>query len=503
MRMQEFSSWDALTERRQSEELDQLLRGDFRCIESYLRDVMAHTDLEVRKIPFVRRYAAELAGLYQRPVVRRFVVPSNPAELPTQAWQKLGEVYADAGVDAAMSTLEHAIWLQQSVACLVMPSGLGVRLRPVSPWQMEVKVADPLNASSPDGWAEVQIQVPDRIDAESGTVTYGIIRLTPTTAWVERAGSRRGLYRPDGGHDYGRIPLAVAHLVDPVDGHVFAPVNEPAHNLQVALCRHESETELVVRHSAWPQKVIENAGIAQETETLQVGPDKVIALTRSGDPAAPGPRMTVVQGQLPVSELASYIEGRIKLYCAMLGIDPSAFLRVNTAVTVSARMFADATRREMRDRVRPTLMRFERDIARLVGWVVNGTGAVSIPWRPLDVDIRWQDWAPSPDPVADTTAMRARMELGTDSPVDYVAQRDGISRTAALTKVQETLAEVRMLGLVADPHEAAESTAVEQAEEAPDAGDDADQRRGDGRDDGQAAGAEGGSDSEGDGAGAL
>lgn len=503
MRMQEFSSWDALTERRQSEELDQLLRGDFRCIARYLREAMPHTDHEVRKVPFVRRYASELSGLYQRPVVRRFVSPTDPAALPTAAWQKLGEVYRDGGIDAALSTLEQAMWVQQSVAAIVMPSGLGVRVRPVSPWQMQVKVADPLNASSPEGWAEVLIQVPDRIDADSGTVTYGTIRLTPTTAWIERAGSRRGLYRADGGHDYGRIPIAVAHLVDPVDGHVFAPVNEAAHNLQIALCQHESETELVVRHSAWPQKVIENAGIAQETETLQVGPDKVIALTRSGDPTAPGPVMRVVQGQLPVSELAAYIEGRIKLYCAMLGIDPSAFLRVNTAVTVSARMFADSTRREMRDRVRPTLARFERDIARLVGWVVSGTGAVAIPWRTLEVDVRWQDWAPSPDPVAEATAMRTRMELGLASPVDEVAQRDGISRTAALTRVQETLAEVRMLGLVADPHEAMESTAVEQAEEAPDAGDDADQRRGDGRSGGQAAGVAGGADSAGDGAGAL
>lgn len=470
IRLQQYGTWNASEARQQSEELDQLLRGDFRCIASYLRDAMPATEHQVRKVPFVRRYAAELSGMYQRPVVRRFQTAIGAPPMAQQVWQKLLAVYAEANADMAMATVEQALWVQQTMAVLVMPDGLGAKLRPVSPWQMAVKIADPLRASDPAGWASVEIQVPDRIDAENGTMTFGTIYLTATEAWVTTAGMRRGLYRPDGSHSYGRIPLAVAHMVDPIDGQPFAPVNEPVHNLQLALCQHESETELVVRHSAWPQKVIENATIAQMTETLQVGPDKVVALTRGGDPQAPSPVLRVVQGQLPVTELSGYIEGRIKLYCAMLGIDPSAFLRVNTAVTVSARLFADAARREMRDRVRPVLTRLERDVARLVGWVISETGAVQVPWRVLEVELRWQDWSAAVDPVAEATALRARMEIGIESPVDAVAMRDGISRTAALQKVTDTLAEVRMLGLVADPHEVAETPEVETAEEADDNG---------------------------------
>lgn len=493
IRLQQFGSWAAETERQQSEELDQLLRGDFRCIAAYLRAAMPHTDHEVRKVPFVRRYASELSGLYQRPVVRRFLAPVTPAALPAAAWQKLATVYAESNADAAMSTAEQAIWVQQTQAMLVMPEGLGVRLRPVSPWQMSVKVADPLRASDPAGWASVEIQIPDKIDADSGTVTYGAITLTATEAWVATGGKRSGLYRPDGSHGYGRIPLAVAHVVDPVDGHPFAPVNEAVHNLQLALCQHESETELVVRHSAWPQKVLENAGINQATEEIQVGPDKVMCLTRSGDPSAPGATLRVVQGQLPVTELAAYIDGRIKLYCAMLGIDPSAFLRVNTAVTVSARMFADAARREMRDRVRPVLVRFERDIARLVGWVVGETGAVSIPWRMLEVDVRYQDWAPSPDPVGETTAITARVGLGLQSIVEEVAMREGVSTTSALAIVQRRLKESRELGLIAEHVKEAPSEDRSETKQNGASGDGADQTP-DPESDG---------DSEGDGAGAV
>ena len=467
IRLQSFDSWNAATERQQSEELDQLLRGDFSCIAAYLRAAMPNTALEVRKVPFVRRYASELGGLYQRPVVRRF----QAAGLPQEAWAKLGQVYADTDADRAFSTLEAALWVQQTVAALVLPAGLGVSLMPLSPWQLDVTVRDPLRPHDPASWAAVEILIPESIDPENGSVRYGSIRLTPTEAWL-RTGSRQvGLYSPDGSHTYGTIPIAVAHAVDPVLGHVFAPVNEPVHNLQLALCQHESETELVVRHSAWPQKVLENAGIAQMTEEIQVGPDKVMALIRSGDPSAPGPTLRVVQGQLPVAELGAYIEGRIKLYCAMLGIDPSAFLRVNTAVTVSARMFAEATRAEMRGRLRPTLLRLERDIARLVGWVVTGTGAVQIPWRDLAVDVRWQDWTPSPDPVADASAQRMRMELGLSSPVDEVAMAGGLSRSAALRKVRDNLAEARELGLLVAMQEPA-TPAADKAEDATEPTDD-------------------------------
>lgn len=458
IRIQEFASWDAATERKQGEELDQLVRGDFACVKAYLDKALPNTPYQLRKVPFVRRYASELSGLYQRPVVRRF----GAAGLATESWQKLGTVYAGAKVDQKFATLEQALWIQQSVACLVLPVGMGARLMPLSPWQMQVDVANPLAPSDPASWRSVTVQVPIKVDAENGNVSYGTIYLTATEAWLQSGPSRTGLYQPDGGHTYGAIPLAVVHAVDPVDGHVWAPVNEAVHNLQLALCQHESEMEVVVRHSAWPQKVIENAGIQQQTETIQVGPDKVLCLTRSGDPTATGPTMRVVQGQLPVTELSGYIEGRIKLYCAMLGIDPSAFLRVNTAVTVSARMFADASRREMRDRVRPVLLDLEVQVARLCAWVVSTTGAVPMPWRDLTVAVRWQDWTPSVDVVADATAMTANAALGLDSPVDRVAMRDGLSRAAALAKVKATIAENRELGVIAGAAEPVEPATVEE-----------------------------------------
>lgn len=447
MQLQQFTLWNVTDNQVQGAELDQLVRLDFSCIPGYLRDALENTDAPVRKIPFVARYAAELGGLYQRPVVRRFLTPLA-TDLPPEAWQKLGVLYDEARADAVMSTVETGLWLQQSYAAIVLPLGTGVQIVPLSPWQLLPTISDSMRASDPAGWSSCDIQIPDRVDANTGTITYSKITLTPTEAWRYSSGKKTGIYAADGSHPFGRIPIVLGHRVMPEMGRPFAPINEPVHNLQIALCLLESETELVIRHAAWPQKVIINASVAQMTEQIAMGPDKVIALLRSGDPTAPGPDLRIVQGQLPVTELTGWIEGRIKLYCAMLGIDPSAFLRVNTAVTVSARLFADATRRELRDRIRPVLERFERDLARLVAQVANLSGVVTLPVDQLQVTIRWQDWSASIDPVAEAQGLQQGVQLGMRSVVDELAQRDGLSTSAALAKVQANLAESRALGLV-------------------------------------------------------
>ena len=443
--------WDVNTQNEQGQELDQLVRLDFGCIPRYLRQHLPNTDAPLRKIPFVKRYCDELGGLYHRPVVRRFLSPADPQALPTAAWSKLGLAYEEAAVDAAMQVVEAGLWLHQSYAAMVLPQGQGVSILPLSPWQIEPTISDTLRAWDVHAWESCEIAVPDTIDADTGTVTWGTIYLSRTEAWRYNRGTKTGVYAADGSHPFGAVPLVLGHRTLPEMGRPFAPINEPVHNLQIALCLLEAETELVIRHSAWPQKVLVNASVAQMTEQLQVGPDKVVALLRSGDPSAPGPSLQVVQGQLPVTELTTWIEGRIKLYCAMLGIDPSAFLRVNTAVTVSARLFAHATRSEMRDRIRPVLERFERALARQVAAVLNLSGIVAIPVDTLTVELRWQEFSAGIDPVADTAALKASIELGLRSVVDEVAQRDGLSSNAARAKVTANLQEARDLGLVAAP----------------------------------------------------
>lgn len=419
-----------------SRQLDELARGDFASIPAEIATILPRTQAaQTRAIPFAQRYVSELSGSYARPTARRFVADGIAAA----AWRKLGDAYDRARVDRVLDRIERAVWVQNTVWALVLPSGTGdVQVVPVLPWQVAPTVADTLAADHPDGWSQVEIQVPGSII--DGVTTWGRIVLTPTAAWREANGKRSGIYSADGSHPFGRIPLVMLQREAAATGDLFAPVNEAVLNLQIALCLHETDTELLVRYCSWPQKVISGASVAQQVEEVILGPDRVFALPGSGDPNAPPPRLEIVQGQLPLAELSNWIEGRIKLYCALLGIDPSAFLRINTAVTASARLFSWQVRQEQIGRLRPLLERFETDLARLVAQVLNLTGAVQIP-PDVSVSMRWQEAMPSFDPQAESVAMESEVRLGLTSAVERLAQRAGLSRSEAMRRVKQNLAD--------------------------------------------------------------
>ena len=427
-----------------SRQIDELARGDFVSIPRELALALPRTaDAQVRALPFAQRYVTELSGLYTRPSVRRFVAAGQSGA----AADKMAVVYRTSRVDRAMDRIEKAVWAQNTVYALVLPRGtMGVQVLPVLPWQVGPTVGDTLLADQPAGWTKVEIAVPGTIT--DGVTTWGKITLSVTEAWREANGQRSGIYAADGSHPFGMLPLVMLQRESAAAGDIFAPINEPVRNLQIALCLHEADTELLVRHCAWPQKVITGAQVAQLVEEIALGPDKVFALPTTGDPNAPPPRLEMIQGQLPLTELSSWVEGRIKLYCALLGIDPSAFLKVNTSVTASARLFSWQVRQEQIDRLKPLIEQFESDLANLVAGVLNLSGALQVP-TDLVVAMSWQEKMPSFDPQAEASALKAETELGITSPVEHVSIRDGISMEAARAKVANNLADSRDLGVVA------------------------------------------------------
>lgn len=432
--------------RDRSRQLDELARGDFASVPAEIARILPRTqDAQTRALPFAQRYVAELSGLYMRPSARRFV----SAGISDAAWQKMSDVYEGSRVDRALDRIERAVWVQNSVYAMVLPRGLGgVHVVPVLPWQLAASVADTLAADRPDGWSSVEIAIPSTVT--DGITTWGKVTLTPTEAWRDAGGNKVGIYAADGSHPFGAIPLVMLQREAAAAGDVFAPINEAVRNLQIALCLHEADTELLVRHCSWPQKTISGAQVAQQVEEIALGPDKVFALPATGDPSAAPPRLEIVQGQLPLAELSNWIEGRIKLYCALLGIDPSAFLRINTAVTASARLFSWQVRKEQIDRLKPLLERFETELARLIAAVLNQTGAVQIP-ADVQVSMRWQDSMPSFDPQSEAVALESETRLGLTSPVERLAQRSGLSRSEAMSRVKQNLADSRELGVMQAP----------------------------------------------------
>jgi hypothetical protein len=424
----------------QSRQLDQLARGDFQPIADELKKAFPRTTLPVRAIPFVQRYVTELSGVYSRPVVRRF----RPTAMPTAMWQSLQAVYDASRIDRAMEAAEASLWTQNTAISVVIPDGIGrVKLLHIKPWQIErIEVDDAAKADDPRSWTLLEAMVP--AGYVSGQVVSGRMRLTPTMATREIGGKAVGIYSTDGSHPFGRVPVVVAHRIAPDVGRPTPALNEAVLNLQVALSLQQADSELIVRHCAWPQKWIRNASIAQQVEELRHGPDKFLAMVKSGDPTQPGPELAIAQGHVPVAELVSFAEHQIRLYCSMLGLDPSNFMRSNTATTASARLFGAQDRAALRARLEPTLLQFERDLVLLVAETLSLRESMPFP-RGLSVDVAWAVAEPSPDPQSEAQALALEIVNGTNSAADVVAKREGISRAAALAVVKRNLDEAREL----------------------------------------------------------
>ena len=429
--------FDRVLLQRKSRQLDDFSRGDFSSIASELAKAYKHTTgMQERYVPLVQRYVDELAGLY------------SPAPLRTisgAGGDRLADVYASSALDEAFAEVEAVGRVQRTAVCLFLPDGHG-RVRPlvVRPWQIEVEPGDPMRADDIQAADKVTIQVPQQVVA--GQVIYGELVLTRSEIYRVRRAERVPVYGDSFANPFadGRLPIAVLRAGKPEAGRFLAPVNEPLLNLQVALCLQESDTEHLIRYQAYGQKVIEGATHAQQVEELQVGPETILALI-GGDPQAPPPRLAIVGKDPPISQIVTWQESRIRLFASMLGISADAFLRVNTALTASARLFADQDRWKVRDKLRPAMARFESEAVRAIADVVGLTSASSIDSARLAVDLRWNDDVPSVDPLHDAQARQMDIDQGLTTAAEIVAEARGLSRADALAMVVANLAETAAL----------------------------------------------------------
>lgn len=433
-------TWNVLAFQRRSRQLSQLLRGDFSSIAAELARVFPNTDgLQERYVPLVQRYAHELSGLYARPVVRRFVDSTAATADP---FVKLQAVYKASGIDRTLHQVHRGLLIQNTMIVAVLPSSLGrVRVQAFEPWLVNWTVGDPMRADDVQSAESVKLRVP--IKAAGNSIVYGDLVMTRDEIYLLRGGKHVPVYGTSTRNPFGKIPLVVLRGEDPQPGRPFAPVNEPLLTMALALCVSESDTELLVHTQSWGQKVLEGAQLAQQVEEMQVGPDKVLALYTM-DPTAPAPRLTIVQGQPPLAQITTWNEARLRLLCSMFDLSPDAFLKVNTAVTASARAFDARDRETAKARYEPVFVDAEQELAQLVAAVLNLTEPMQIPLT-VGVEIRYSSYDMPVDPLHEAQATQAEVGLGLISPVDLVADRDGITRVAARTKVENNLRERREL----------------------------------------------------------
>jgi hypothetical protein len=436
----QIETWDKRKFVDRSQQLSQLLRGDFSTIAAELARVFPHTDgLQERFVPLVQRYAHELSGLYVKPVVRRFV---QPAAATSDPFVKLQAIYRASKIDRALHLAHRELLIQNTVVLAVFPAGVGrVRVKVLAPWQVDWELGDPAFADDVQAAKSIRLRIP--VEVIGNQVIYGNVVMTQASIYKEVGGLQVPVYGRSTANPFGRIPLIVIRGEDPLPGRPFAPVNEPLLTMQLALCVSESDTELLVHTQAWGQKVLENAGTAQQVEEVQVGPEKLMALVNM-DPSGAGPKLSIVQGQPPLAQITTWNESRLRLLCSMFDLSPDAFLKVNTAVTASARAFDARDREESKARYQPVLLEAEQDLAQLIAAVSNLTEPVKIP-EDVGVEVRYSTYDPPVDPLHESQALQAELDVGLASVVDRVADRDGITRQAARQKVEANLKERREL----------------------------------------------------------
>lgn len=426
---------------RQSKQLDELARDEYSSIATELSKAFPNTkNMPRRYVPLVSRYVSELAGYYDGTVARKFG-PDQPAE----SWQKLADVYGNSKVNRTLSDVEQALWVQNGVIIIPIPDGpRQVKLIVARPWQCEILVGDALYAAEPRGWSCLRVRVP--IASSTGMTTFGLMEITPTSAWREIGGSKLGLYASDLSNPLGRIPAVIIHRKTPPEGQTFGPINQPLLSLAIALCLRESDLELLVHTQGWGQPVITGADPSMKPKQMDVGPDKALFLFNT-NPDGQAPDMKIVQGQPPIAQIVGHMESSMRLWCSMLGLSPDAFLRVNTSLTASSRLFSDRDREGVRSRIKPRLASAEQELATSIADVSNLFGLLKVDSAAVTVSVSWMSPEPSTDPLHDSQADASDVALGFKSRSAVIARREGISQAAAEEVLKANIAEAARIGL--------------------------------------------------------
>ena len=445
-------TWDQDALRRKSLKLAKLLRNDFSDIAAELAAVFPNTcGLQERYVPLVSRVAHELSGLYARPVVREFKSATGDAS-------GFVDVYKRLRFDRFLHDVHRQLLVQHTIVVVALPGPRpgDVRLSAFAPWQIEWDTADLQFAHDLDSARKLTLSVP--VEQKANLLVFGQLVLTPTEAYKVVGGVRQPVYGATTANPLGRIPAVVLRLEEPLAGRWASPVNEALLAMTIALCVSESDTELLVHTQAWGQKVIKNAQVAQQVEELRVGPDKLLALVNQ-EPGSIGPELAIVQGQPPLAQITGWNESRLRLLCSMFDLSPDAFLKVNTAVTASARAYDARDREESKDRVLPLFADAENDLARLIAETHNLRAVGKLP---TDVTVTCQytqGEQPPADPLHEAQALAQEVALGVKSRVELIARRDGLTYAEAFAKVKRNLDEARALGIVTAPPPAAAADA--------------------------------------------
>jgi len=452
-RAQPYTQRDMVAFRENSEQLEQFLDGDWSSMDDEIRERMpnAHkSGMTYDVIPLVSRYAHEIATLYNGPT-RRVFSPNEDTRrdvgrrLTRDEVMKLREVYARSNINTELHKVHRRCTALNQQTIAVFPAGpRKVQVYACSPHDVEFRAGNPLTVADVQSHAMVRLRVPQR--SEDGEVWWAHAVFTATEAYYEIGARKVPIYNAadsgDLSHDFGRVPLMTVRAPGamPPAGHYFSELPEDMLTTQLAVNLAMADLTWGLQFS-WPEVIVEpgaEGGLTQElVEGLPTGPNIYKALPGAGS------RASVVNKQAPVDAYLRTIESKIRHFAIMRDMSPDAFAKHNTAKTAASRAFDRADREATRKAWQTTFRDAENELVALVGWVLNGSGLVSVPHDELRVSIDWQEWEMPADPLHEAQARALDYASGADSPFRYVMRRDGVTLTQAIEIVRRNAEETR------------------------------------------------------------
>ena len=408
----------------------QYLRSDMRDMEEERRRKfpVTYKNHTLKPIPLVRRLALEQAQLYLNAPQRTFHGFDE-----AQA-ERMRQVYREISIDEILLNAHQQLCALNNSTVWVWPNkDGGVRLLLVPPQDQAVELADPTSHSE-DDVAVWFVRLPVGQDVNTGIVSYGVAKVTPTQAvWTTNAPgdlAGRGLWRDDGSNPLGFIPAVRLRNALPAPGEFFSPANEALLLCQRAVSSDATSIGVVALQQAHGQAFIKGLPHAAAAE-IELGPETVIGLSdpdhefgfAQADPRLDGYRMVV--------------DHYLKISVAMQGMSPATVLK-SSALTALAKRLDNLDRDVERRRHINELHRAEDRILRcVIAWFNVQAGVEVFP--AATATVVYNEPVQIVDELHAAQSLLMLSKMGITSPAEELARREAISMEDASARVQANL----------------------------------------------------------------
>jgi hypothetical protein len=281
--------------------------------------------------------------------------------------------------------------------------------------------------------AEWQVRLPVRRDPTTGSMEYGVVRITPTEAvWVSGALSGKSPWNEDPddiSNPLGEVPAVVFRRSSPAAGEFWAQAPEDFLDAQRAINHDVTDQGTIARMQGFAQPVTKGLG-KEEASKLQVGYEAIINL------ADPDSSFTFESPQPDLEGYRMQLRDYIRTVTAANGLNPGTVDK-STAVTALGKQYEMADRTIEQARHKVEFARVETRLYRLIRAWVNyyraasepgDTAEVRIANGPLPkgrVDVEYREPWIAVDPLHDAQAMELRMSLGVSSRAVEVGRLNG------------------------------------------------------------------------------